>query len=59
MTTPSFDALTAYSLGRRAMSSEGERAAIPYFKRATELDPNFALAYAGLGTAYANRESPI
>jgi eukaryotic-like serine/threonine-protein kinase len=53
-TTPSLDALAAYSLGRRAMSSEGEKAAIPYFRQATELDPNFALAYANLGTAYAN-----
>ena len=59
-TTPSLDALTAFSVGRRTMSSEGEKAAIPYFKRATELDPKFALAYASLGTAYANlRESEL
>jgi eukaryotic-like serine/threonine-protein kinase len=59
-TTSSLGALTAYSLGRRAISIEGEKAAIAYFKRATELDPNFALAYAGLGTAYANlRESDL
>ena len=53
-TTPSLDALTAFSLGSRAMSLEGEKAAIPYFRQATELDPNFALAYASLGTAYVN-----
>jgi tetratricopeptide (TPR) repeat protein len=59
-TTSSLDALTAFSLGRRALATEGERAAIPYFKRAIELDPNFALAYTGLGTAYANlRESDL
>jgi serine/threonine protein kinase/tetratricopeptide (TPR) repeat protein len=29
--------------------------AIAHFKRAVELDPNFALAWAGLGGAYANR----
>ena len=59
-TTPSFEALTAYSLGRRALSTEGEKSAIPYFKRAIELDPDFALAYAVLGTAYANlRESDL
>ena len=59
-TTSSLDALTAFSLGRRALSTDGEKAAIPYFKRAIELDSNFALAYAVLGTAYANlRESDL
>jgi eukaryotic-like serine/threonine-protein kinase len=59
-TTPSLEALTAYSLGRRALLTEGEKSAIPYFKRAIELDPNFAIAYAVLGTAYANlRESDL
>lgn len=59
-TTPSLEALTAYTAGMRAMPSEGERIAIPYFKRAVELDPGFALAYASLGTAYANlRESEL
>jgi eukaryotic-like serine/threonine-protein kinase len=59
-TTPSLAALTAYSLGRRALSTDGERAALPYFKRAIELDPHFAIAYAILGTAYANlRESDL
>jgi serine/threonine protein kinase/tetratricopeptide (TPR) repeat protein len=59
-TTSSLEALTAYSLGRRAISTEGEKSAIPYFKRAIELDPDFALAYAALGTAYANlRESDL
>ena len=59
-TTSSLDALTAYSLGRRALATEGEKSAIPYFQRAIELDPNFALAYALLGTAYANlRESDL
>ena len=31
-TTSSLEALTAFSLGRRALSAEGERAAIPYFQ---------------------------
>ena len=53
-TTPSLDALAAYSQGTRAWSSEGERVAIPSFRQATQLDPNFALAYASLGSAYAN-----
>jgi eukaryotic-like serine/threonine-protein kinase len=53
-TTPSLDALTAYSQGLRAISLEGERVAIPYYRQAIQLDPKFALAYASLGTAYAN-----
>jgi hypothetical protein len=30
----------------------GDSASIPFFKRSTQLDPNFASAYAQLGTAY-------
>ena len=51
-TTPSIEALRAYSLGIKMRSTEGSRMAIPFFKRATELDPNFAMAFAHLGTAY-------
>jgi serine/threonine protein kinase len=53
-TTASLDALKAYSQGMRALSLGGERVAIPSLRQATELDPKFALAYASLGTAYAN-----
>jgi serine/threonine protein kinase/Flp pilus assembly protein TadD len=53
-TTPSLEALKAYSLGRRAENEKGDAAAIPFFKRAIELDPNFAVAYNGLGTSYNN-----
>ena len=43
-TTPSLEALKAYSLGRRrAHASKGDTAALPFFKRAVELDPNFAI----------------
>jgi serine/threonine protein kinase/tetratricopeptide (TPR) repeat protein len=48
-TTPSLEALKAYSSGVRAMTTTGADAAIPHFKRAIELDPNFAVAYAYLG----------
>ena len=48
-TTPSLEALKAYSSGIRAMTTTGSDAAIPHFKRAIELDPNFAVAYAYLG----------
>ena len=50
-TTPSLEALKAFSSGRKIMSTTGEAASIPFFKRAIELDPNFALAYAYLGIA--------
>ncbi len=53
-TTPSLEALQAYSMGRRTRRMKGDTEAIPYFRRAIELDPNFALAYAGLGGSYFN-----
>src|SRR5216683_4026758 len=48
-TTPSLEALKAYSSGIQMISTKGSDAAIPFFKRAIELDPNFAQAYAYLG----------
>jgi eukaryotic-like serine/threonine-protein kinase len=48
-TTPSLEALKAYSSGYQANSAKGADAAIPFFKHAIELDPNFAVAYAYLG----------
>jgi serine/threonine protein kinase/tetratricopeptide (TPR) repeat protein len=53
-TTSSLEALKAYSLGKKARREKGDAEAIPFFKRAIELDPNFAMAYAVLGLAYAN-----
>ena len=53
-TTPSLEALQAYSLGLRTLRTQGEEAAIPLLKRASEMDPNFAMAYARLGTEYSN-----
>ena len=35
-----------------------ETPAVPFFKRAIELDPNFAMAYARLGVAYFNLNQP-
>src|SRR5438105_2174925 len=52
-TTPSLDALKAYSAGQKILSSAtGLDAAVPLFKRAIEMDPNFAMAYASLGLNY-------
>ncbi|HXY00952.1 MAG TPA: protein kinase [Candidatus Limnocylindrales bacterium] len=54
-TTPSLEALQAYSLGRQALAAKGDNAAaVPFFQRAIALDPNFAMAYASLGTSYGN-----
>jgi serine/threonine protein kinase/predicted Zn-dependent protease len=54
-TTPSLEALQAYSLGRRNMLGKADyTAAIPLFERSIQLDPNFAMAYATLGTTYHN-----
>jgi tetratricopeptide (TPR) repeat protein len=38
----------------KTLYSKGDEAAIPFFKRAIELDSNFAMAYAHLGTTYSN-----
>ena len=48
-TTPSLEALKAYSSGMQTMRTKGPGAATPFFKHAVELDPNFAVAYAYLG----------
>ena len=53
-TTPSLEALQAYSLGRKALQNTDNVAAVPLFQRAIRLDPNFAMAYASLGTTYNN-----
>jgi eukaryotic-like serine/threonine-protein kinase len=53
-TTSSLEALKAFTEGRRMSREKGEPAALPYYKRALELDPNFARAYASLGAAYNN-----
>jgi tetratricopeptide (TPR) repeat protein len=46
--------LQAYSLAEKTFRSQGDAAAIPFFKRALELDPNFAVAILDLGIMYCN-----
>jgi eukaryotic-like serine/threonine-protein kinase len=53
-TTASLEALQQYSEDRRVQREQGDAAAIPYAKRAIELDPKFAIAYASLGASYSN-----
>jgi len=57
-TTPSLDALKAYSMAIATGRTKGDSEAIPFMKRAIELDPNFAMAYVGLGIEYANLGQP-
>jgi eukaryotic-like serine/threonine-protein kinase len=51
-TTASLDALKAFSSGQKAILERSPVEAIPFFKRAIELDPNFAMAYSQLGIVY-------
>jgi tetratricopeptide (TPR) repeat protein len=53
-TTPSLEALKAYSMGITTGRTKGNAEAIPFMKRAVELDPNFAMAYVGLAVEYSN-----
>ncbi len=53
-TTPSLEALKAYSLGLKTSRLRGDTAALPLLKRAVELDPNFAVAYNAIAGSYNN-----
>ncbi|HYA63254.1 MAG TPA: protein kinase [Candidatus Sulfotelmatobacter sp.] len=53
-TTSSLEALQAYTEGDRLAREKGDTDALPFLKRAVELDPNFARAYATLGVRYNN-----
>jgi tetratricopeptide (TPR) repeat protein/predicted Ser/Thr protein kinase len=53
VTTSSLEALQAFYMGDEEWTKTGNsQAAIPLYRRATELDPNFALAFAVLGIRY-------
>jgi eukaryotic-like serine/threonine-protein kinase len=53
-TTSSLEALKALTLGDAKHEANLELEALPYYRRAVELDPNFAMAYARLGAVYNN-----
>lgn len=53
-TTSSLEALKAFTLGEEKKNQGAHYEAIPLYQHAIELDPNFALAYARLGTVYSN-----
>ena len=56
--TPSLAAFKAFTDGQRVLAQSGEAAAIPFFKRAVELDPDFAVAYAYLGIMHTSIGEP-
>jgi tetratricopeptide (TPR) repeat protein len=51
-TTPSLEALRDYSLGLKTRSAKGGAAALPFFKRAVDFDPSFAVAYDAMSADY-------
>jgi serine/threonine protein kinase/tetratricopeptide (TPR) repeat protein len=53
-TTFSLDALNAYDLALSTWDKKGDRDSLPIFKKAIELDPNFAMAYGALATINHN-----
>ena len=53
-TTASLEAFQAYGLGEAQRDQGSYLAAVPFYQHATEIDPNFAMAYARLAVMYSN-----
>jgi tetratricopeptide (TPR) repeat protein len=59
-TTQSFEALKAYSTAMKMLLTSGSyQPALPLFRRAVEIDPAFAMAYAHLGLAYSTTAESV
>jgi eukaryotic-like serine/threonine-protein kinase len=54
VTTSSLEALKAFAMGNAEFDHGHERESLPFYRRAVELDPNFAFVYARMGTIYSN-----
>jgi eukaryotic-like serine/threonine-protein kinase len=54
-TTSSLEALKAFTAGTEQFRTDNQVGAVTFYKRAVELDPNFAMAYARLAVVYGNR----
>ncbi len=54
VTTSSLEALKAFAMGNAEFDQEREIQSLTYYKRAVELDPNFAWVWAKMGIIYAN-----
>lgn len=59
VTTSSLEALQAFDLGIKKGQKGEFVAALPFFQRATQIDPNFAIGYAALGSQYSNMDESI
>ena len=57
-TTQSMEALKAYTLAQETAAERGIRPAIPFYQRAIELDPDFAMAHMLLGATFSNLSEP-
>jgi serine/threonine protein kinase/tetratricopeptide (TPR) repeat protein len=55
-TTSSLEALKAFAMGNEERSKGRGRESLAFYKRAVELDPNFAMAYARIGVFYVNQD---
>jgi DNA-binding winged helix-turn-helix (wHTH) protein/Tfp pilus assembly protein PilF len=53
-TTSSLEALNAYGKALSTWDAQGDGPSVPYFQKAIELDPKFAVAYSALATVYSN-----
>lgn len=58
-TTPSFEAWKLYSAAWKLVLSQDTTGAVPLLQRATEIDPQFAMAYALLGHIYGDAAQPV
>jgi tetratricopeptide (TPR) repeat protein len=55
-TTSSLEALKAFALANEERTKGNSESALVQYKRAVELDPNFAMAYARIAVAYGNND---
>ena len=58
-TTASLDALRSYSIGQSMdAQARNETETLPFYQRAVELDPQFAMAYGAIANEYYNLSEP-
>ena len=57
--TSSLEALKAFTTGHKVRFSAGAAAAIPFYRRAVEIDPQFAMAWANLGFEYSGNSESV